>query len=357
MKLWMPLVVNQQCHARTWRITLGLTLGILSGFPAAAQFVSDVPLVAVKVSALDALGRPVSNLPSSSLSLFEDGELQHSVKVNNDDTPISLGILLERETACPLSWEQTKSAVLTLVEALSSRDEVYIAGVGQAEMHRISFDSPSVTARMDGLHVRPDSAVSQSVRLALKWLSRYARTNRLALVLITDAAGPKASVSQVIMREVMATGATIYIIRLGEQPRQSHGRNREGEMAQLVDATGGALYRSDFTYGSSDNNARQLAKDLHSGYNLLYSPPNGLDGRYHQLRVQIASEQVFTVRTRKGYYGYDPKVGEMHLNRSATSLGFGQSSILVDDQGSAQIQDRIFHSQKAAARVIQVGQF
>jgi VWFA-related protein len=296
-------------------------LCVASSVPAAAQFVSDVPLVSVKVSALDALGRPVSNLPSSSVSLYEDGELQHSIMVNNDDTPISLGILLERGTACPLSWEQTKSAVLTLLEALPSRDEVYIAGVGQAEMHRISLDGPSLTAKMDGLHVHPDLGASQSVRLALKWLSRNARTNRLALILITDATGPKRSVSQDVMRDVVATGATIYTIRLGEQPRKSSGRNREGEIAQLVDATGGALYIADFTYGSSDDDARKLAKDLHSGYNVLYSPPNGLDGRYHQLRVQIASETVFTVRARQGYYSYDPK-----------TLGFGQQSSLVDDQ-------------------------
>jgi VWFA-related protein len=326
---------------------LGLTLmcGLLIALPATAQFSSDVPLVRIDVKPLDSEDRPIPNLPPASFALFDDGRPQRLIDVTKSDDPISLGILLERETTCPLSWEQSKSAVLTLMNGLLPQDQIYLAALGQPDMTRFSARSGNefLSAAMDGLRFHQNIPAIEGVKFAVQWLSKNAGEKRLVLVLITDEKHQKETVSSAAMQEMITAGGAIYMIAMGAPSRQKPFRKPAG-IVQLVDSTGGIVYTPDFTYGSSDDAARRLAREVHAGYNLLYEPPEGLDGKYHEVRVQVASAKVAKTRARKGYYGFQRTMSSIDACDKLRRLCFDEPSTHVADAAIAVTNIAVEHA-------------
>jgi VWFA-related protein len=287
------------------RFAVSIIFGIGVVTSAKAQFQSDVPLVAVRTAVLDRQGRSVAGLAQGSFSLFEDGKRQQLIEVNKDDAPVLVGVLLDRETMCPVTWEQAKSVALTLVESLQHKDSIFVSGFGNPSAQEIVPDqnTDSFGEIINQVRSVPGTSIEKALNVGVQMLSKERSTGRMALIVVTDAEQISGEISEAFEQQITLADGTVYVIALGHSSHRSRWNKRQSGLRSLVQDTGGAAYFPDFTFNCSDAVARQLAADLHSGYNLLYSPPNGLDGKYHQLRVEVQSPGAVQARCRKGYYG------------------------------------------------------
>lgn len=330
---------------------------------AAAQYRSDVPLVVVRTTVLDGWGHPVADVPQGSFALFEDGERQPLIEAHHDDEPISVGIVLDRETMCPLAWEQSKSAAITLISSLQSGDRAYISGFGGTNMREVTSvaEVNTLAQAMNELQFRADVPIDEALQSAVWFLSSKAGARKLALILITDAEQIRDSFSEALTKQVSLANTTIYVINLGPERRNSHQNKRKSTLRTFAEETGGSVYFTDFTYGNSDNAARRLATELHSGYSLVYSPPNGLDGKYHEIRTQVTATGAVAVRSRKGYYGTASQLGAASVRLDGAQLESTNVSVrgTLSDTRSMQARNEPAEPTQIddGSRRIRLGQF
>jgi VWFA-related protein len=95
-------------------------------------------------------------------------------------------------------------------------------------------------------------------------------------------------------RDTAATASFKSSYRLAAQSAQ------EDVLAELADGTGGTFYhhRNDV-----DEAMRQAGAAPSTSYLLSFSPQNlKLDGRYHTLKVAVASKEKYNVQARRGYF-------------------------------------------------------
>jgi VWFA-related protein len=368
----MPLEMLENLMSRRKRVDccrfwlrsfFGLICGLGLTISAPAQYRSDVPLVVVRTTVLDGSGHPVADVPQGSFALFEDGEPQRLIEAHHDDEPISVGIVLDRESMCPLEWEQSKSAAITLIDSLQSGDRVYISAFGGKNMQEVK-SGPEVNTlaqAMNHLQFEDDVLIGKALESAVWFLSNRAQASKLALILITDAERIRGSFSEALAKQVSLTNTTIYVINLGPERPNAHQNKRKSTLQAFAQQTGGSVYFTDFTYGSSDSAARQLATELHSGYSLVYSPPNGLDGKYHAVRTQVATSNAVTVRSRQGYYGSVNQLGIAGVRHDEALIestnGFASGSLV--DTRSVQARNEPVEREQVddGLRKISLGQF
>jgi VWFA-related protein len=75
---------------------------------------------------------------------------------------------------------------------------------------------------------------------------------------------------------------------------------QEDVLAELADGTGGTFYHN---RNDVDEAMRQAGAAPSTSYLLSFSPQNlKLDGRYHTLKVSIASKEKYNVQARRGYF-------------------------------------------------------
>src|SRR5690242_18831521 len=82
------------------------------GFTGAALIRTSVNLVMVPVSITDDLHRPVVGLESDNFQLFEGKKAQEIKNFSSEDTPVSVGILVDTSGSMSYKLERAREAVV-----------------------------------------------------------------------------------------------------------------------------------------------------------------------------------------------------------------------------------------------------
>lgn len=302
----LPLRVAEQGDCTTRRRALcavvvlcGLVVAGLAARqePSGARFSSQLQLVEVYATVVDASGAPVTGLRREDFQVFEDGQIQEISAFASGEFPLTVALGVDR------SWSmagerltRAKQASQAFLRALAPSDRSMIVAIGSeaevvAPLGRDRAGQIAAIARLDpwsttALH---DAVIATLDRLAPE-------PGRQALVVFSDGADrySHASASEAVDR-ARRSQALIYPIGLG--------RERPSLLAELAVVTGGRsfLVRD---VRDLDQTLVEIARELRYQYLLGYAPIAPLDPRepgWRSIRVTVRTSGV-RVRARDGYF-------------------------------------------------------
>lgn len=269
---------------------------------------TNVDEVLLNCSVIDEHGHTVDDLKQGDFRVWEDGVPQTVNSVVHQDTPVSIGILVDNSGSMRDKRSPVNTAAYKLLKASNPQDAAFIVNFSEHAYLDQGFTSDLVSLNR-GL-TRSDShgttAMYDALAASADELVKHAKERKQALLIITDGAdnASRLTLTQAIRRVQNLGGPVVYTIGLLFDVEPDEAERARTALEALSKETGGIAYfpRS---VDDLDAIAAEVAHDIRNQYVVDYrsTKPATLGG-YRTVRVEAgASERgKLYVRTKKGYY-------------------------------------------------------
>jgi VWFA-related protein len=268
---------------------------------------SDVRLVLLDVSVKDRDGKRVTGLPAERFGVFENGVAQHITVFDNNDLPVTVGILVDESRSMAPKRLEVISAAETFIRRSNPQDELFVLNFNDAVQRGLpgpqlfSSDIEQLRAALDRGIPRGKTALNDAVAEGLEQLEQ-GRRDKKALILISDGGD---TASRRTRREMLdrlersiATAYTVGLFDDGNPDRDP------GILKLLASISGGEAYFPASPSALAEA-CREIAEDIRTRYTVGYVPAarNGSGPlRRIQVRVTSPSHSRLTARTRTSYF-------------------------------------------------------
>ena len=263
-------------------------------------------LVLLPVNVTDSRGAFVPGLKLDDFRVFEDGQLQNPTVFEEQDTPVTVGLIVDHSRSMGNKLADVVEAVNSFVHSSNSRDEMFVVDFNDDVSVELmggkafSSDPKDLREALTAVSARGRTALYDAVSEGLLHL-QYGHLSKKALIIISDG-GDNAShlkYSQV-RAKARQSRAVIYAIALVGADEEEEN---PGLLRRLCKDTGGIAY---FPHpGESVASASAaIAQDLREQYMLGYAPQNmnhPAAFRKVDVRVTAPGRGRLRVRTRPGY--------------------------------------------------------
>jgi len=331
----------------------------------------QVALVNTPVTVRDGRGEMVHNLEVRDFQITDNGVAQRVSHFDLGGDPLSLAILIETSSRIePLLPQVRKTGILFTQTVMGPTGEAAVVGFNDSIDQLQDFTTNSDLVENTFAHLREGTSGSKlydAMALGVEMLSSRPEATadkpgrRRVLMILSEAtdAGSEAKLGQVL-RQAQLANVTIYSVGLsttraelqakpkdtrpqitppgtfplppqpGVPQTPSSEENRYGNIDlmaaavwvvqhihdQVKDhalevaaaATGGA-HLSTFKDRSIEKAIDEIGGELHSQYNISYTPAGADTPGYHEIRVNIVRNDAknLKVRARPGYYLASPE--------------------------------------------------
>jgi VWFA-related protein len=281
------------------------TLTIMRGI-AFGQFRSNKSSVLLEATLTNAAGDPVLDTSDQQLTVYENGQPQRIESITRDQGPISLGIVVDQSTACPLIREQIRSSALTLIEGLTEADDLFLTGSTANALESV----PST----ENMHIVPDFLDQHPwnvnpnkehyLQSTLNKFRERSTSKKHVFVYITsdEEAVEKAKAIRSILPDLPSVNVLVYVIAIRQHRPRSGEKAWELILNRFTKDSGGQAYFPEAQFGTVDQSAKAILRVIRNQFAILYTPQGPLDGTYRLVEVHVENPRVILVRTRKGYY-------------------------------------------------------
>jgi Ca-activated chloride channel family protein len=266
-------------------------------------FSSRSDAVVLHVTVLDRKKGFVAGLPREAFTVYENGRPQTIRFFQNEDTPVTVGLVIDNSTSMQRKRDALIAAGLAFARSSHPDDELFAIHFNEKVWPGLppdrAFTSDLAELRV-ALHrstARGRTALFDAVAAGLAHVEK-GRAQKKVLIVISDG-GDNASATRFedILDAARRSDAVIYTVGLWDE--YSEGAN-PGVLKELARATGAEAYFPD-DIEEITRVLERIARDIRSGYTISYAPPNGVPG-YRAIRVEVASDRrKLTVRARSGY--------------------------------------------------------
>jgi Ca-activated chloride channel homolog len=267
-------------------------------------FHAEARLVVVHATVRDLRGEMVTNLDRTAFSVYENGKRQPVSLFLGENTPVSLGIVIDNSGSMRNRRAQVEAAALALARTSNRLDEVFVVNFADKPQIDVPMtnDRSALEAGIGRLDSIGGTAMRDAVEVATGYLNGHARRDRKVLVLITDGYdNASAASAERVRQQAVQSNIGIYAIALPHDDPHRANRARR-DLLDLTEGTGGIALHAD-TMADVDSVAVQLAGQIRHQYTLGYTPLNqALDGSYRKIRVVVRGRGELSVRTRAGYF-------------------------------------------------------
>jgi VWFA-related protein len=268
-------------------------------------FKKQVEEVVLHATVVDQDQHMVTGLDKSAFSIFENGTPQAITSFRREDVPVEMGIVVDNSGSMRDKRGQVTQAVLNLVRASNSQDQIFVVNFGQSPYLDQDFTSDVnlLQAALHQVSAKGSTALYDAVIASAVHLEKNPRLSKKVLLVITDG---QDNMSQETLEETsrrlqQSDGPTVYAIGLVGTGLRGEGREA---LQHLASSTGGVAFFPD-SLDQVDNITRTVARDIRSQYILAFKPRNqNVKPEYQSLRVDAHAPGYtkLTVRTRSGYY-------------------------------------------------------
>jgi VWFA-related protein len=266
----------------------------------------DVAWVVLHATVSDRKGGLVSDLGEPDFVVYEDGVPQRIRLFSNEDTPVTVGLVVDHSSTMRPKLEEVIIAARTFVRSSNPEDEMFVVNFNE----KVSLGLPSTlrftssTAMLEYAiandPIGGQTALYDAIIKALEELQAGSRDKK-ALIVISDGGDNKSARSQAeLMKLAGQSSAVIYPIGIYDENDPS--RNL-GMLKRLAQATGGEAFFPAET-GELVAICERIARDIRHQYTIGYVPINlSRDGTQHAIRVvaRTKGKGNLTVRTRTSY--------------------------------------------------------
>jgi VWFA-related protein len=251
----------------------------------------------------------VTDLSRASFVVFDDGKPQRITDFRREDTPASIGLVVDCSGSTTPFAEPIRRSARRLLEGSNPHSEFFLLPFNdRALLHLFDFtkDSGALAKILNAYPVKGMTSLRDACSVALSHMSIHAKCSKRVVIVLSDGNdnASRSDPSELIDR-FRDSGTLAYILSWDPS---SPGERRSGEftsnrawLADLATATGGLLYipknESDWQTG-----AERIALEIRSQYVLQYVPTHDAqDHRLHKVVVRVPSEPNVRVRTRRAY--------------------------------------------------------
>jgi VWFA-related protein len=279
--------------------------------PGAFQISVDVDLVVLGATVRDHQGHAVPQLKREDFEVFEDGRPQPIRLFRHEDTPVTVGLVIDHSGSMREKLAEVTSAARAFVRSSNSRDQMFVVNFNETVSEglplglRFSDNVEQLGAAVWGHRAVGTTALYDAIIEGLTRLQEGSRDKKV-LIVISDGGdnASKAPLDRVI-KMAEQSSAMIYTIGIFD-PDDPDGK--PGVLRRLAHETGGqAFFPAELS--EAVEICQRIAKDIRDQYTIGYSSPDEKrDGTYHKIRLTAHSKTggKLAVRTRAGYSEADP---------------------------------------------------
>lgn len=269
---------------------------------------TSTDLVLVPVSITDDRNRPIVGLQRANFSIFENKKPQEIKNFSTEDTPVSIGILVDTSRSMSYKLARAREAVLQFCEASNPQDEFFLVTFADQPRIAVNFTSRSEEIASELMTARPNGRTSllDAVYLGLRKM-REARYGRKALLIISDGGDNHSRYSERDVKSVIReSDVTLYSIGTFDRSARTQEELLGPELLRdMADSTGGLA----FTLSDEKDMpqvTRNIGTRLRHQYMLAYAPQSSAhDGKWRKISVKLRLPKRFPflhVEARPGYY-------------------------------------------------------
>lgn len=267
----------------------------------------DVDIVLVPVTVVDVANRPVITLERQNFELYEGGEQQTLRYFSTEDSPISVGVLLDLSTSMTDKIDTARQALHQFFANSNPDDDYFV--IGFSDRPALVADSTRSTATIENklAQTQPygNTALLDSIYMGLNKLRR-ARYKRRALVIISDGGDNH---SRYTAREIrsLVQEADVEIYALGifsKYFKTYEEASGEGLLTKITEATGGHTIKVN-NIEDLPEAAAAMSTLMRNQYVLGYHPSSEhYDSKWHKIKVRVLPPRegtVLHVYSKQGY--------------------------------------------------------
>lgn len=268
----------------------------------------DVDLVLVPVTVTDRYNRLVTGLDKHDFSLFEEEQQQSIRYFSSEDTPISLGVVLDLSGTMKNKIDLARDAAIEFFESANPRDDYFVVSFADSPMLLADSTTSIGTIRDRLAQAKPagKTALLDAIYMAVAKMRR-ARHARHALLVISDGGDNNSRfTAREIKKLVVEEDVEIYGIGIFDgffkSPEEWEGKKL---MTQITEATGGRVITLKDPR-KLPAIAAQISLELRNQYVLGYRPIDSKAGTWRNIRVKLtqpADRGELRVHAKKGYVG------------------------------------------------------
>lgn len=270
---------------------------------------SDTNVVLINVRVADRLDRPVMDLRREEFRVFEDKVEQPLSYFTSEETPLSIGLLMDTSKSMRPRIVDTRLALARFLETMNPSDEAFLETFADHPSLVTPFTT-NVSEIQDAV-TRADplgrTALLDAIYLAMHQMKR-ARHPAKALLIVSDGADNSSRYTESeVLRLVRESDIQVYSIGIGEADIRVPGLAflmGVELLPEIAEQTGGRHF--------SVRNASELpeviaraGREMRSRYVLGYTPALRRDGKYRKVDVRIEPRpglgKLYT-HWRRGYY-------------------------------------------------------
>jgi Ca-activated chloride channel family protein len=279
----------------------------------------DVRLVNIYATVIDSSGRYVQGLKKDDFLVDEDGRRQLvSHFDHNQDTPVSVGVVLDTSGSMRLKLDTATDAIDRFVRTIHPDDDIFLMGFDNAPyvLQDFTSDRSKLRKSLRYADVGGGTALYDAMESALKKITSGAN-NKHAILLVTDGQDTSSRATLAEVRQRIRE-AELLVYSLGIFPTSdllntSRGRFGGRDTVDMnilkefaADSGGRAFPVSDDMLGGKNSQFErildQIAAELRNQYTVGYYPAHPDDGRFHSISVR--TRYGYYVRARRGYVAH-----------------------------------------------------
>jgi Ca-activated chloride channel family protein len=269
---------------------------------------ADSRLVLVPVSVTDPMERFVTGLNRDNFEVFEGAKPQKIQNFYSEDTPVSLGIILDVSGSMSDKLERVRDAVNQLCEVSNPQDEYFMITFADEPRLAVDFTTNPDELRKELVFTQPKGRTSllDAIRLGLRQIKK-ARYGKRALLIISDGGDNHSRYGE---REIkgLAKESDVMVYSIGifdryvPTPEEARG---PALLSDIADPTGGRAFIVD-NPNVMPAVARHIAMELRTQYVLAYRPQDTPQkSTWRKIRVRLRLPRKFPLlraHAKTGYY-------------------------------------------------------
>lgn len=270
----------------------------------------DAYEVRLDATVLDASGKSIQTLDKDAFHVYEDGVAQTIAGFRHEDTPVSLGILIDSSGSMYDKRAAVEQASLDFVKLSNPADEAFLVDFSWEAFIDQDFTNDPARLQQGLSYIKSSggTAIYDALVASADYLTKNAKHTKQVLLIVTDGEdnASSASLEQAIRRIQDLNGPVIYCVGLlfGQDTDKRESRHARRVLETLSEQTGGVAYFPK-SLKEVDSIAAVVAQDIRTQYMIAYrSTKSPTLGGYREVHVEAKAKGFshLTVRTRSGYF-------------------------------------------------------
>lgn len=274
---------------------------------------SEVDLVVLRATVVDKDGTFVPGLKPENFRVYEDKIEQKLSVFHQEDTPVTVGLVIDNSGSMREKRGQVNAAALRLVESSNPQDEVFVVNFNDdyyLDLDKdFTNDPKDLRQALERIDSRGGTALYDALIGSVDHLKKGHKDKKVLLVITDGDDNRSEKTFAYALHAAQQSNAMIYAIGVFSDDDRRHEKKMvktsKKNLTTLADATGGDAF---FPTSLDELNAicAEIAKDIRNQYTLGYHPTNvARDGTFRNVQVQVIPPHDsgrLTVRTRSGYF-------------------------------------------------------